>query len=96
MFRLTVGLVTLGVLSVGAEPFRPALAAWPHRAMLTALHQRPVRFRAYTLGKATTACTWSSAVTRGAASLESRRMGGSSPSDSSGTVSSLSLAEDTR
>ena len=36
---------------VGSGPVvTPPPAAWPHRAILTALHGRPAAFRAYTLG----------------------------------------------
>ena len=49
MLRLRSGLLVL-LLGSGATVSRPATLAWPQRAIITSLHQRPVAFRAYTLG----------------------------------------------
>jgi hypothetical protein len=43
-------LMVLAVLGLGPRALRPARAAWPHRAIVTALHEHPVAFRAYTRG----------------------------------------------
>jgi hypothetical protein len=42
----------LALTLAGAGPIvsPPTTTAWPHRAILTSLHERPVAFRAYTLG----------------------------------------------
>lgn len=50
MFRVSSALLALVLFGTGSKLFRPSPIAWPHRARLTALHQRPVAFRAYTLG----------------------------------------------
>jgi hypothetical protein len=50
MLRVAFALVTLAILRTSAEPSRRTPVAWPHRALLTSLHRRPVAFRAYTLG----------------------------------------------
>lgn len=50
MFRPSSVLLALVLFGSGAAWSRPAPAAWPHRALVTSLHQRPVAFRAYTLG----------------------------------------------
>ena len=39
----------LTALALGPNVSRPP-AAWPHRAIVTALHERPVAFRAFTRG----------------------------------------------
>jgi hypothetical protein len=49
MLRFAQILFVSAVLATGPRPNRPA-AAWPHRAFVTALHARPVAFRAYTRG----------------------------------------------
>ena len=50
MFRLTFALLASALMEGGMKTSRPAPIAWPHRAVLTSPHQRPVAFRAYTLG----------------------------------------------
>ena len=50
MFRLSALLMTSVLVGIGAKLTPPRSVAWPHRARLTALHQRPVAFRASTLG----------------------------------------------
>jgi hypothetical protein len=50
MFRLSCGLLVLVLSGGGSAASTPAAFAWPHRAILTSLHGRPVAFRAYTLG----------------------------------------------
>jgi hypothetical protein len=51
MLRFAPTLLLLAVLGMrGKVVSRPASAAWPHRAIVTAVHERPVAFRAYTLG----------------------------------------------
>ena len=50
MIRPSLGLLVLALAGGGSITQPPAPAAWPHRAILTALHGRPVAFRAYTLG----------------------------------------------
>ena len=50
MFRLSFGLVMLALVGSGSKVSTPTSLAWPHRAIVTSLHGRPVTFRAYTLG----------------------------------------------
>jgi hypothetical protein len=47
---LTIPLVPLTVFAVERELDGRAPAAWPQRAIVTALHDRPVAFRAYPRG----------------------------------------------
>lgn len=49
MFRLSLGLLVLALIGSDSA-VSPASAAWPHRAILTSLHERPAPFRAYTRG----------------------------------------------
>jgi hypothetical protein len=50
MLRFAPTLLVPAVLGLGRKVRPPAPAAWPHRAIVTALHERPVAFRAYTRG----------------------------------------------
>lgn len=49
MLRVPIALLALAVIGRGSVVTPPPVA-WPHRAILTALHGGPVAFRAYTLG----------------------------------------------
>lgn len=50
MRRLPLGLLLLVLLGTSSAVSKPATLAWPHRAFIMAVHERPVTFRAYTLG----------------------------------------------
>src|ERR1043166_7338444 len=50
MVRCSLGLLALTLAGAGPIVSPPTTTAWPHRAILTSLHERPVAFRAYTLG----------------------------------------------
>jgi hypothetical protein len=50
MLRFASTFLVLAVLGLGPNVNRPVPAAWPHRAIVTALHERPVAFRAFTRG----------------------------------------------
>ena len=50
MLRIAPTLLLLSVLGLEAEVHRSTSAAWPHRAIVTSLHERSVAFRAYTRG----------------------------------------------
>lgn len=49
MIARTLGGVALVLLATGAAPRTP-VPAWPHRAILKSIGNKPVAFRAYTLG----------------------------------------------
>jgi hypothetical protein len=49
MLRRSSVLLVLALFGTGSAVSLPPIA-WPHRAMITALRQRPVAFRAYSLG----------------------------------------------
>ena len=50
MHHPSSGLLMLALVGSVASVPTPVPIAWPHRAMVTSLHGRPVTFRAYTLG----------------------------------------------
>ena len=50
MTRLFPGLIAVSLFGAGLKPPTYTTAAWPHRAILTSLDERPVAFRAYTRG----------------------------------------------
>jgi hypothetical protein len=50
MLRLVPSFLLLATLGPRPNSSPSAPAAWPHRAIVTALHERPVTFRAYTRG----------------------------------------------
>jgi hypothetical protein len=50
MLRLVPPFLLLAALGLRPSSIPSAPVAWPHRAIVTALHDRPVTFRAYTRG----------------------------------------------
>ena len=50
MRRYGLPILLLTIFGLGPAPTRLAPAAWPHRAIVTALRERPVAFQAYTRG----------------------------------------------
>jgi hypothetical protein len=50
MLRVASPLLLLATLGPRPNVSLSAPAAWPHRAIVTALHERPVAFRAFTRG----------------------------------------------
>jgi hypothetical protein len=50
MLRIVLGLLVLASVREASHVSRSTTAAWPHRAILTAVRDRPATFRAYTLG----------------------------------------------
>jgi hypothetical protein len=50
MRRLLLGSAAVAVLAAGVQRSGHASTAWPHRATLTGLHDRPASLRAYSLG----------------------------------------------
>jgi hypothetical protein len=49
MLRIASMLLLLAALGLGPKVGRPSVA-WPHRAIVTSVHERPVAFRAFTRG----------------------------------------------
>jgi hypothetical protein len=50
MLVRSLSLAALVLLSHGSAATSPAIPAWPHRAIITSIGNKPVAFRAYTLG----------------------------------------------